>query len=404
MTGKTRICLAALAATVILLPTACGGAGSGDSGGALQVMFGSSGEAETAALKAATERFTKDTGIDVQDVPAEDLTQQLTQGFAGGQPPDVFYASPAQVRQFASSMYPYGSKISDLKDFDPALVKSYTIDGNVYCLPKDGGTLALVIDTKAWQAAGLTAADYPKTWDQLSTVAKKLTKGKRVGLAFKGAADIVGAFLRQAGGWFVNDDMTKATADSPENLEALKYVQQNLKDGDFAYAEQLETKWGGEAIGTGKAAMTIEGSWLVGAMKADYPNVKWTAVDLPAGPAGPGTMQFSNCWGIAAKSAHRDEAVRLVEHLASAAEQKTFAQAFGPDPSRVSLQDWAEKNLPGAAAFTDYAHSKAPVPLPSFTSVLDDFNAQLKQLASSDPKQMLAQLQTNEEAAVKDQQ
>ena len=63
----------------------------------------------------------------------------------------------------------------------------------------------------------------------------------------------------QAGGWFVNEDETEATADSAENVEALTYVQENLLAGNFQYAAQVEAGWGGEAFGTGKGAMTDRG-------------------------------------------------------------------------------------------------------------------------------------------------
>ncbi len=39
----------------------------------------------------------------------------------------------------------------------------------------------------------------------------------------------------EAGGWFLNGDGTEATVDSPENLEALQYLQTNLAAGSFAY-------------------------------------------------------------------------------------------------------------------------------------------------------------------------
>jgi multiple sugar transport system substrate-binding protein len=390
--------------------TACGDDDSGGAAGSggterLQVMIGSSGEAETAAVQAAAERFTDDTGIDVEVVPAQDLNQQLTQGFAGGSPPDVFYADPTRVRQFRDELFAYGDQIDDLDDFEPSLVESYTVDDEVVCVPKDGGTLALVINNDAWAAAGLTEADYPQTWDDLTSVSQALTTGDQTGLAFVGTRDMVGAFMLQAGGWFVNEDNTEATADTPENSEALAYIQENIAGGNFEFTARIDTEWGGEALGTGKAAMTIEGPWIIGALDNDYPDVQWTAVPLPEGPDGPGTMQFSNCWGIAADSPNTEAAVDLVEHLVSPEEQQAFTEAFGPTPSRTSLQDWYEENQPEAAAFNGFAESRAPVPLPSFTSVLDDFNAQLEQLAdgSASPEQILERVQTNAEAAIQDE-
>jgi multiple sugar transport system substrate-binding protein len=48
--------------------------------------------------------------------------------------------------------------------------------------------------------------------------------------------------------------------------------------------------------------MTIEGNWIRGAMKNDYPDVAYTVAELPEGPAGKGTLLFTQCWGIAAES------------------------------------------------------------------------------------------------------
>ena len=62
-------------------------------------------------------------------------------------PPDVFYASPEQTRQWQDSMFPYGDQIEDVDDFYPALIESYTIDDTLYCLPKDFSNLALVINS-----------------------------------------------------------------------------------------------------------------------------------------------------------------------------------------------------------------------------------------------------------------
>ena len=54
--------------------------------------------------------------------------------------------------------------------------------------------------------------------------------------------------------------------------------------------------------------MTIEGNWIGGALSKDFPDVKYRTVELPAGPKGKGTLQFTNCWGIAADSKNKPAA------------------------------------------------------------------------------------------------
>lgn len=380
-------------------------AGGGGGDGELTVLIGSSGDAETNAVIESAARFTEATGTAVEVLPAQDLVQQLTQSFAGGNPPDVFYMSPEQIRNFKDSVFPYGDQFDDADDFYPALLDSYTIDDELYCIPKDFSNLALVINSAAWEAAGLTDADIPTTWEELAAVSEILTTGDQVGLVMGGEAQRVGAFMKQAGGWFVNEDQTEATADTPENEEALTYLQDNLTNGNFQFAKQVEAGWGGEALGTGKAAMTIEGPWIVGALDADFPDIEWVAAELPAGPAGQATLTFSNCWGIAADG-DTEGSVELVKHFASPEEQQSFATAFGVNPSRISLEEWNAEAQPEKAAFNaGVEYAQGEVAVPGFASVITDFNAQLEALSagSANPAEVLERLQKTSEEVIADQ-
>jgi len=395
-----------------VLVTVAAGAGCGDGfeetpaqgDGKLTILFGSSGEAETGALKDAAQRWATQSGKQAEAIPAQDLVQQLGQGFAGGTPPDVFYVGPDYLRQYAKggSLYAYGDQLDDADDFFPALRDTYTYEDKLYCAPKDLSAHALVINTAMWQQAGLTDADIPTTWDELATVARTLTTPEHVGLAFTGDHNPVGTFMLQGGGWFMNEDDTEVTADTPENLATLEYLKANLDAKVFAFAKTIDAKWGGEALGTGKAAMTIEGGWITGAMQKDYPQVQWKAVEMPAGPGGKGTTVFSNCWGIAEASGDKEAAVDLVKFLTSADEQKRFATAFGATPSRQSLGEWNAQEFPASAAFNNADDAHGPVTAPGFASVLAEFNTGLEGIAAgtAQPAQVLADLQRNGEEAL----
>lgn len=41
------------------------------------------------------------------------------------------------------------------------------------------------------------------------------------------------------------------------------------------FPSQLSSGWSGQAFGENKAAMAIVGNWVVGAMQADYPHIKY---------------------------------------------------------------------------------------------------------------------------------
>ncbi|WP_198667699.1 sugar ABC transporter substrate-binding protein [Glycomyces dulcitolivorans] len=370
---------------------------------ALTILYGASGEAETRAIEAALAAWSEESGVEATAVAATNMDQELSQGFAAGSPPDLFYLAPEKLAGYAEngSLEPYGDLLSNKDDFYPSLVQNFTLDSEFYCAPKDSSTLALVINTDMWAEAGLTDADIPTTWDQLDTVAAALTSGDRAGLAFGAEYQRVGAFMAGAGGRLVSEDGTTAVADSPENLEALEYVKGHLEDGTFAYAADLGAGWGGEAFGKGLAAMTIEGNWITGGLSADFPDVNYRVVELPAGPAGQGTLQFTNCWGMAADSPNQEAALDLVEYLTSADQQLAFSAAFGPMPSALSAADrWSADN-PDLAAFLAGADYATGVPTAAGSAeVVSDMNAQLESLATGDPAAILASVQGNLEAVV----
>jgi len=398
-----------VAATAAVALTACGsgfnsGGSAQDSKKPLTVLIGSSGPAETAAVKDRVAAWSKSSGIKATVQAASNLNQQLAQGFSSGKPADVFYLSTDALAGYASngSLYAYGDKLDDTSDFYPSLVKSFTYDGKLQCAPKDFSTLQLIINTDAWSKAGLTDADVPTTWDQLSAVAKKLTTGSQTGLVISGEYARIGAFMTEAGGNLMNDDSTKATADSEGNLKALQYVQDNLKAGDFKFAADVGAGWGGEAFGKQLGAMTIEGNWISGSQQNDYPDVKYKVVPLPKGPAGAGTLQFTNCWGVAADSKNKDGAVDLVKALTSKNDQLAFAKAFGVMPSIQSAASEWKKEFPDYAPFLDAAAYAKGVPTAKGSAdVVTDFNSQVAKLATGDPKAILQSTQKNLEALTK---
>jgi multiple sugar transport system substrate-binding protein len=406
------VAVAVFTAGTLLATAACGGSGFDDGEGgaeqqggkaALNILIGSSGDAETKAVQDAAAAWASSTGNTATVTPAQDLVQQLGQALAGGTPPDVFYVDAGRFADYASvgALEPYGDKISNPDDFYESLRTTFTYDGKLYCAPKDFSTLALQINTDLWTKAGLTDADIPTNWDQLTAAAQKLKAAKVTPLVIGDTRDRIGAFMVQAGGWITSEDGKQATADTPANLTALQYVQGLLKNGLAAYPKAVDAGWGGEAFGKGSAAMTIEGNWIKGAMQNDFPNVKYTVHPLPAGPAGPGTLSFTNCWGIAAKSQYKEQAIAFVEAMTKVEQQMAFAKAFGVMPSRQSAKDTYSQEFPADKPFIDAAdYAQGPVNAPKMDSVLSDFDAQLQGLATGDPKAILQNLQKNTQATL----
>ena len=399
--------------------TACGGSGFEEESGAtsvpgdsssptgfettdskLTVLIGSSGAAETTAVTAAVAAWAEDSGVTADVLPANNLEQQLSQGFASGNPSDLFYLSTDALGGYAAndSLQPYGDQL-DASSFYEALVTAFTVDDVFYAAPKDFSTLALIINKKSWADAGLTDADLPTTWEEFSTVTEKLTTDTQAGLGTSPEYQRLGVFMAQAGGELVTDG--KATANSQECIDGLTYIQEMLGKGHAHLTTDLGAGWGGEAFGKELCAMTIEGNWISGAMKSDYPTVEYLVAELPAGPAGMGTLQFTNAWGLASDSKNQGAALELVKALTAPEQQMAFADAFGVMPSvKATGEEWKTKYPEQAAFLAGAEYAKNPPAQTGVGAVISDLNAKLETIKTGDIKAILDEVQANLEAAL----
>lgn len=425
-THRPRILtLGALAALALVL-TACGGgqgfsddgttSSSSDDGGdggddpsggtegaELSVLVATGDTESLGAIQDLADTWAQGAGATVDVQPASDMNQQLSQGFAAGNPPDVFWVDASLLPTYAAAgnLWPYGEEMSDV-DFYPALVDSFTYDGELYCAPKDFSNLGLVINTDLWEAAGLTDDDIPTTWDELQTVATTLTTDGVTGLVIGDTRDRVGAFMVQAGGWIVNDDQTEMTIDTPEAIAGITEVQELLESGAAAFPKAVDSGWGGEAIGTGKAAMTIEGNWFKSAASADYPDLNWRVAELPAGPAGKGTLTFTQCWAIADASQNKEAALDFIKSLYTPEVQVDLANRFGVMPSIESAREQYVAGVPESEqawlAGADYA--QGPVSAVGMDPVMKELDTLIQQLPGISPADIASQTQENGQAVL----
>ncbi|MEE3920117.1 extracellular solute-binding protein [Micromonospora sp. BRA006-A] len=262
--------MAGIAAVALLGSAACG-SGFDDSAddakqssgpADLQILIGSSGDAETKAVKDAAAAWAGSSGNSATVTPAQDLTQQLGQALAGGPAGRVLRRRGPlrrlRERRRAGAVRRQGEQPRRL--LRACAPRSPTTASST--ARRRTSTLALQINTDLWTKAGLTDADVPTTWDQLTAVSQKIKAKGQVAIALGDTRDRIGAFLVQNGGWLMSSDGKQPTADTPENLQALQYVKSLLTGGYAKFPKQLDSGWSGEAFGKGKAVMTIEGNWI----------------------------------------------------------------------------------------------------------------------------------------------
>jgi multiple sugar transport system substrate-binding protein len=357
---------------------------SGD-GSQLRLWGWSSAEAEDAALSDLVAQYSEQSGNTVVFEPQPDFDTTLQAALSAGDPPDIFYVDSSRLPDLADAgalaPVPEGA-ITEPDDIYPSLADAFTFDGTWYCPPKDFSTLGLFYNTDLLEAAGV---EPPTTMEELAAAAEALTSEGVVGLSFGPELARAGAFMLANGGYIVNDDVSEMTLDTEENRAALQYVADLAAGGAYATPASVESGWAGEAFGQGKAAMVIEGNWLVPTLERDFPDINWGVAELPEGSAGRATFAFTVCYGVSPEASNPDASWQAIDFLTGPEGAAEWTAGFSVMPARESLRDgWLAEHpdLEPLLNGAEYAH---PWQFrPGFGDVITEFNAQFEQLIAGD--------------------
>ncbi|TMF31134.1 MAG: ABC transporter substrate-binding protein [Chloroflexi bacterium] len=276
--------------------------------------------------------------------------------------PDAMYVSTALMNFAAPNgrlldLNPLMSKWGVSADeFIPTLMTPWQLSGKQYALPKDFGDLVLFYNKSMFTAAGLQA---PTSWDDIKSAAKTLTKGSVKGLSLPADAARFDAFLFGYGGQVLSSDKNKAVFNDQKSQDALTFYSSfQLQDKSSDLPDKLGATWPGDAFGKQKAAMVIEGGWLIPYMHDTYPSVSYGSIKLPKFPVKESSLLFTNGWGCSAKTKNQDACMLFVKYMTGKVVQQQVLQSgfalpsrkdLGTDPAITSNPD--VKNLFDSASF-----------------------------------------------------
>ncbi len=378
-------CLTTAALFSTLIPSGAQAASSSSVKGKKLTIYGwTSSPEEDGALSGLLDDFNKKTGAKSKFLPQKEYDAALQAALASGAGPDIFYVDsfkmPDLVKAGALVTAPKGA-LTKPEDIYPSLRAVFTgADGKLICPPKDFSTLALEYDADFLKAKGVTP---PTTWAELKAAAVKLTTDGRTGLVMGFEYPRVGTFMFQAGGAMTDPKITKMTVNSAENKAAFSFLSDLYKVKALQAPDEVGAGWAGEALGKQKAAMVIEGNWVVGFMKKDFPGVKVGYSELPAGPQGKGTFAFTVCYGVNKNSKNQAAAWKLVDALTNAEGSLKWTNAFNVMPAHASVAAKWLAPRPELKPFVDgAAYARKFQFVPGFGDVQGEFNKGLKEVFS----------------------
>lgn len=337
----------------------------------LTVSGFSSSPAEDALVQQNLNKFTQthpNIKINWSPIPG-DYPTKMRANVASGTVPDVFYLTPDM-----SSEYIKANKVLDLtpymqrdnvsaNDYYGSLLSPFTCkSGHVYGLPKDWNTLGVFYNKKMFQAAGLAAPSASWTWSDMQNDAKKLTKDPNTthsvyGITLDNTSSRWAAFLFADGGTVLNKDGTQAAFNNQAGINSLNFYTSFQKDGTGRRPEEVGSTWAGDSFGKERAAMALEGGWLIPYMAQTYPNVQYGIAPVPMAPNGKrADLIYTNAWAAYGNTAHPDAAWQLIKYMTGSEVQTSQLHAGFALPTLKSLaNDSYFSQNPGVKVMFDAA-------------------------------------------------
>ncbi len=298
---------------------------------------GNDGENTTFAILLAN--FTTDTGIKTEEKVYTDFTTQIKADLVAGLAPDVFYVD--------AYMAPFFINQDVLAEIDPAfveadkfyvpLISAFQKDGKLYSVPKDYSTLALYYNTK-W----ITAGDIPKTQEELysteylDNILAKLPNGIAALTYNQDMARLLD-MMQIDGTSVLQADNRKSNLGDPKIAANIKPLVDAAAAKKIVTPADIGTGWNGEAFGNEQAAMVIEGNWMLGTMKSQFPDIQFEVAELPTLIGKKSTMVYTVGWSINSRSKEKDAALAWIKYVTGTKGMTTWCTGAGVLPSRGDI-------------------------------------------------------------------
>ena len=297
---------------------ACGGSssGSGDSGNsgsgekASSITVNIWDSNQQKGIQQIADKWTETSGVkvNVEVVDWDNYWTLLEAGASGGTMPDVFWMHSNTVQMYMENDILL--KLNDYIDKDSAVDMSkyyegvknlYTrSDGNIYALPKDHDTIALLYNKAIFDKYGV---DYPTdewTWDDMYEAAKKIYEGSNgdtYGMAMNTSNNQDGWYnlIYAYGGQVVTDDHKGTTIGSDEAKAGMEMCRKLLTVGA---PQSVVAETGTDSLFmSGKVGMITQGSWMINSFYTAENHADYAWAMLPyADRNGNGTCEKEERW------------------------------------------------------------------------------------------------------------
>ncbi|MCJ2127131.1 ABC transporter substrate-binding protein [Methylobacterium sp. J-077] len=294
---------------------------------------------------------------ELQIVPVNELVQKYAVAAAGGTAPDALSLDLIYTPAFAAA-----GQLKDITDLAKALpyfdqlskahVATGTYENRIYGLPFSGDASVLVWNKALFRQAGLDPDRGPTNWAEIRADAEKITalgQGNK-GFYFSGNCGGCSIFtftplIWASGGDIFADGGKRATLDTPQLRDAIALYRGMVKDGLVPAGAQTDT--GANffaAFATGKVGIAPAGSFAIGALNTQHPNLEYGVTYLPGKDGGWSSFAGGDNL-VVSRDTRKIAGIRAFLEFAYSLEGQTLLARNGSLPVRADLAKQALDGL-----------------------------------------------------------
>ena len=299
--------------------TACGGSGgsssdsgsssgSGEKAKAITVNIWDSNQQK--GIQEIADKWTETSGVkvNVEVVDWDNYWTLLEAGASGGTMPDVFWMHSNTAQMYMENDillklndYIKKDKTIDMSKYYEGVKNLYTrTDGNIYALPKDHDTIALLYNKAIFDKYGVEYPTDKWTWEDMYAAAKKISEASKdevYGMAMNTSNNQDGWYnlIYSYCGQVITDDHKGTTIGSDKAKAGMEMTRKLLTVGA---PQSVVAETGTDSLFmSGKVGMITQGSWMINAFYTAEGHANYAWALLPyADLNGNGTCEKEERW------------------------------------------------------------------------------------------------------------
>lgn len=327
----------------------------------LTLLAAGSAAADSQRMQAALDAYAAKAPQHALHLTTVARSDELEKRLAGDGAPDVFtvdaFTFPGLAKRGLLAAWPAGSQFA--AELPNPLREAFAPGGSLLCAPRDVSPLVLVYSRQLFADASVAEPNANWTWDDFRTAADTLTNLEQGEHGLVAPLDLTRwlPYLWQSGIELSDAGATRMTVASPAAEGALAYIADLYAQLIAVTPADVGASWSGEALGRGRAAMVIEGPWIVDYLEESFPDLDFGAAPLPFGgaslpavDASARTLAFASCYAMRtgadavvaefAQSLVDDEALRTWNTGRSLPPQRALLDRLAAE--QATLLPWIE--------------------------------------------------------------